>query len=46
VLTVARENGPTFHRSELNRLQHMLDVLQRLTEAGLAKTLQAQGTPA
>ena len=46
VLTVAREGGPSFHRSELNRLQHMLDVLQSLTQAGLAKTVQAQGTPA
>ena len=42
VLTVAREDGPSFHRSELNRLQHMLDVLGSLTEAGLAKTVQAQ----
>jgi hypothetical protein len=30
VLTVAREDGPSFHRSELNRLQHMLDVLAAL----------------
>ena len=44
VLTVAREDGPSFHRSELNRLQHMLDVLGSLTEAGLAKTMQAQGS--
>ncbi|HMG31777.1 MAG TPA: hypothetical protein VK585_16845 [Jiangellaceae bacterium] len=27
VLTVAREDGPSFHRSELGRLQHILDVL-------------------
>ena len=27
VLTVAREEGPVFHRTELGRLQHMLDVL-------------------
>jgi hypothetical protein len=27
VLTVAREDGPAFHRTELARLQHMLDVL-------------------
>jgi hypothetical protein len=46
VLTVAREDGPSFHRSELNRLQHMLDVLESLTEVGLAQTVQAQGTPA
>ena len=46
VLTVAREDGPSFHRSELKRLQHMLDVLESLTEVGLAQTVQAQGTPA
>ena len=44
VLTVAREDGPSFHSSELNRLQHMLDVFESLTEAGLAKTVQAQGS--
>jgi hypothetical protein len=44
VLTVAREDGPSFHCSELNRLQHMLDVLGSLTEAGLAKPMQAQGS--
>lgn len=30
VLTVAREEGPAFHRSELHRLQRLLDVLDAL----------------
>jgi hypothetical protein len=32
VLTVAREDGPAFHRTELGRLQHMLDVLACLSD--------------
>jgi hypothetical protein len=34
VLTVAREDGPAFHRTELGRLQHMLDVLACLPVVG------------
>jgi hypothetical protein len=30
VLTVGREDGPSFHRSELGRLRYMLDVLASL----------------
>jgi hypothetical protein len=30
VLTVAREEGPAFHRSELQRVQRLLDVLEAL----------------
>jgi hypothetical protein len=44
VLTVAREDGPSFHSSELNRLQHMLDVLGSLADAGLTDTVAAQST--
>lgn len=35
VLTVAREDGPPFHRTELGRLQHMLDVLGCLPDVVL-----------
>ena len=44
VLTVARVDGPSFHRAELNRLQHMLDVLGSLADAGLTDTVAAQST--
>jgi hypothetical protein len=30
VITVARDDGPSFHRSELGRLRYMLDVLASL----------------
>lgn len=35
VLTVGRSDGPPFHRSELTRLQRMLDVLESLPDATL-----------
>jgi len=37
VLTVAREDGPSFHRTELDRLQHMLDVLACLPDAAVVE---------
>jgi hypothetical protein len=36
VLTVARSEGPPFHRSEVGRLQRMLEVLESLPDAALA----------
>lgn len=38
-LTVAREEGPAFHRSELHRMQRLLDVLESLP----AEPLRAGG---
>ncbi len=45
VLTVAREDGPAFHRTELGRLQHMLDVLACLP-ASVPESVGARGGPA
>jgi hypothetical protein len=42
VLTVAREDGPAFHRTELARLQHMIDVLASLPSIGLAEPVGAR----
>jgi hypothetical protein len=38
VLTVAREDGPSFHRSELGRLRYLLDVLASLRVAAREPT--------
>jgi hypothetical protein len=42
VLTVAREDGPAFHRTELGRLQHMLDVLACLPKEDLSEPVGAR----
>lgn len=39
VLTVARVEGPAFHRTELGRLQRMIDVLSRLQESSLPEPM-------
>jgi hypothetical protein len=41
VLTVAREDGPAFHRTELSRLQHMLDVFACLPDPALPEPVGA-----
>jgi hypothetical protein len=46
VLTIAREDGPPFHRTELGRLQHMLDVLRCLPQLGVSEVVAAPGTVA
>jgi hypothetical protein len=42
VLTVAREDGPAFHRTELGRLQHMLDVLACLPDVAASEPVGAR----
>ncbi len=42
VLTVAREDGPAFHRTELGRLQHMLDVLACLPNVDVPEPVGAR----
>jgi hypothetical protein len=42
VLTVAREDGPAFHRTELGRLQHMLDVLACLPDVVASEPVGAR----
>lgn len=44
VLTVARAEGPPFHRTELERLQRMLDILDALPDVALADAAEAMGT--
>ena len=39
VLTVARVEGPAFHRTELERLQRMIEVLARLQESVFTQSL-------
>jgi hypothetical protein len=39
VLTVARVEGPAFHRTELERLQRMIEVLACLQESVFTQPL-------
>ncbi|MBD0292377.1 MAG: hypothetical protein ICV70_02215 [Jiangellaceae bacterium] len=43
MLNVAREDGPPFHRTELGRLLHMLDVLASLPGVRAPEPISVRG---